>query len=122
MNLKARDTVDDVRAGVFESLRPVQVVFLIKSRLKLYHHRYLLAVACGLDQALNDRGVFLHPVQRHTDRDDFRILGGLFDELLDRIEALVRMDQQDILLLHRAHNGGIFVKGGQRLWQILRMG
>ena len=96
VRLEAEHAVDDLRAGVLQPLRPVDVRLLVEARHQLDHDRHFLAAARRLDQRLHQHRVDAGAVDGLLDRDDVGILGRAADELDDRLERLVGMVQQDV--------------------------
>lgn len=67
VGLEAGQTVNDVAAGFFKLLCPVDVVFFVKARFQLDKHRDLFAVFGGFDER----------------RDDGRVAADAVESLLD---------------------------------------
>ena len=101
MRLQAEHAVDDLRAGVLQPLRPVDVRLLVEARHQLDDDRHFLAAPRRLDQRLHQHRVDAGAIDGLLDRDDVGIVGGPADELDDRLERLVRMVQQDVVLADR---------------------
>ena len=55
VGLEADHPVADVRAGPFQHLRPIDVIFFVAPRLQLEDHRDLLAAVDRLQQGLHQR-------------------------------------------------------------------
>ena len=83
-------------------------------RAQFHHHGHVLAVARGLDQVLDDRGILAGAVQGLLDRQHVRVLGGLADQLQHRVERIERVVQQHVALADRVEHG-LQVAGGARL-------
>ena len=94
VRLQLFHAVDDVHAGVFQALRPLDVAALVESRLQLDEHRHLLAALGRLDEPIDDGRVGADAVERHLDGDDARIVDRRVDERFDRLERVERMMHQ----------------------------
>ena len=99
--------VDDVCAGFFEALRPVDVGFFIETRHQLNHYGHRLAIARGLDQQFHHHRLRAGAIDRLLDGDHLRIVGRLRDEVDDRLERLVGMMQQNVAAADAIEDGGV---------------
>ena len=86
MNLQSGDSVNHVRSRIGEFPRPVDVVFLIETRLDLHQNRNLFPVSRRGNQRLDNRRVAADPVQGLLDRKNIRIRRRLLQKPDDRIE------------------------------------
>ena len=101
MRLVADHAVHHVRARLLEAVGELDVRRFVEARHQLDDHGHVLAVACRLDQRLDDRGIRARPVQRLLDREHRGIARRLAQEVHDRREGLERMVQQHVLLADR---------------------
>ena len=97
MHFVAEHAVNDVRARVFEALRPVDVVGFVETRHQFDDDGDLFARQRGVHQGFGQLGSRAGAVNRHFDGDDVGIGGGFADEADDGFEGLVGMVQQDVL-------------------------
>ncbi len=77
MHLVVIEAVDHGAARIFQLLRPVDVVLLVKAGAQLHQRHHFLAVFGGFHQGLHDLRFPRHAVQGHLDGDDIRVTGGL---------------------------------------------
>ena len=94
------EAVDDGAAGAFQLLGPVDVVLLVKAGAQLYQCHHFLAVFSCFHQCLHDLGLPRHAVEGHLDRDDVRVLCGLFEHGDKGADGLVRVAEQHVMLLY----------------------
>ena len=104
VGLEPEDAIDDLRPRLFESLGPVDVGFLVEAGHQLDDHGDFLAATGGVDQRLHQHRVDAGAVNSLLDRDHVRIVCGLADELDHRLERLVRVVQQDVVLQDRSEH------------------
>ena len=86
VRLQAEYAVDDLRARLLEPLRPVDIRLLVEARHQLDDHRHFLAAASGIDQRFHQHRVDAGAVDSLLDRDHVGVVGGLADELDDRLK------------------------------------
>ena len=101
MRLQADHAVDDVRAGLLQMLRPLDVVRLVEARLDFDDGGDLLAVDRRLAQRRDDGRVAARAVQRDLDREHLRIARGALHQFDDRLEAVVGVMQEHVALAQR---------------------
>ena len=65
--------------------RPLDVVLLVEARLQLDEHGDLLAVLGRTRERRDDRRVGADAVERHLDREDVRVVGGVLEEPEDGV-------------------------------------
>ena len=99
MRLEAGHAVDHVDAGVFQPPRPVDVPPFVEAGLQLHQGRDLLAVLGGPGQGADDRRIAAGAIERLLDGQHVRVFGRLLDQLHHRIEALVGVEQQHVVVL-----------------------
>ena len=104
MHLVPFKAVDHPAAGLLHTLRPVNVVLLVKPRAQLDQGCDLLAVFRGRTEIFHQPGLLCQPVNGDLDGHDIGIHRCLADELQKRLHALVRVGQQDIPPLHLSHH------------------
>ena len=122
VRLKARQAVHHAAARAREPLAPVEVVFLVKARMRLEEHLHLLAVFGGLGQRRHDGAVAADAVERLTDGAHRRVLRGQLHQMHHRSKAVVGMVEQPVApvdLLKRVlpHQGGHLHRLGRRILQ-----
>ena len=96
VRLEAEHAVHDVRAGLLQLVRELDVRLLVEARPQLDDHRHVLAGLRRFDQRADDGGIAAGPVQRLLDGEHLRIARRLLDEIRDRPESLERVVQQHI--------------------------
>ncbi|CFT89483.1 Uncharacterised protein [Bordetella pertussis] len=101
--------IDHVRAHFLQARGPVDVGLLVKARHQLHHHGDFLAGARRRQQDLHQLGVLAGAVDGLLDRHHVRVQRRGGQEVDDRLERLVGMVQQAILLGH----------GGEQLGRLL---
>ena len=114
VGLQTENAVDHLRAGFLQPLGPVDVRLFVEASQQLDDDGDLLAAARGLDQRLHQHRVDAGAVDGLLDRDHVGVLAGLADELDDRIERLIGMMQQDVVLPDRRQNVGLIEKAFRR--------
>lgn len=107
VGLEAGQTVNDVAAGFFELLCPVDVVFFVKARFQLDKHRDLFAVFSGFDKRRDDGRVAADAVERLLDGEYVFVFCGLCDELHDTVECLIWMVNKAVALTDGLKNIGV---------------
>ena len=98
VGLEADHAVDHYRAGLLQAAGQLQVGLFVEAGAQLDHRGDLLAVACRLDQGVDDLRVGTAAVQGLLDRQHVRILGGLAQQVDHRGEGLERVHQQHVEL------------------------
>ena len=96
VDLEAGAAVHDVGAHLLERTGPADIRLLIEARLQLDEDGDLLAVLDGRAQRVRDRRGRAHAVERHLDREDLGIDGGLAHEASDRVEGVVGMMHENV--------------------------
>ena len=96
MSLEAEHAVDDLRACVFELLRPVDVRLFVEAREQLDDDGDLLPAARRVEQRFHQHRVDARAIHGLLDRNDVRVLRGAPDEIDDGLERLVGMVQQHV--------------------------
>ena len=107
VGLEAGQTVNDVAAGLFELLCPVDVVFFVKARFQLDKHRDLFAVFGGFDERRDDGRVAADAVERLLNGEYVFVFCGLCDELHDTVECLIWMVNKAVALTDGPENIGV---------------
>ena len=92
--------VNDGAARFFQLFGVINIILLVKTCAQLYHHDNFFAVFGGGNQRLNNFGFMRHTVQRHFDGNNVRVIGGAAQHNDKRANALVRVRQQNILVLN----------------------
>ena len=93
---KSNQTIDHMTACLLQHLSPVNVIFLIKTSLKLHQHGYLFAIVRRLCQRRDDRRISADPVQGLLDSQHLGIPGSTAHKIHHRIKTLVWMVEQDV--------------------------
>ena len=101
MGFKANETKDHVHSGALEAPGPQNIIFLVKSGLKLNDHRDLLAQLCGRNEGVNDRAVTTTAVEGLLDGKDVWIVGCHLQKLDHGVKAVVGMVQKNIFSAHQ---------------------
>src|SRR5262245_27181839 len=112
VGLQPDQTVDDVDAGFFKSLRPLDVRLFVEARLEFDQHRHLFAVLGGLDQRFDYRRILAHAVERLFDRQHVRVASGLAQEFDHRREGLVGVMEHDVLMTYGVED--VFARAQRR--------
>ncbi len=118
VHLQSANAIDDVCAGFLERARPLDVPLFVKAGHQLDDHRHLFALDGRPLQRLDDRRVRTWPVQRLLDGEHLRIIGRLLDQGHNRIEAVVRVVQQEVALVEDIEDVRLLL-GGQRGYRLL---
>ena len=104
--LETDHTVHDVRASFLQSVRQLDVGFLVETRAQFDDDRHVLAGVRGSDQRVDDGRFVASAVQRLLDREHARIGSGTAQKIEYRPEAVERVMQQHVLLAdHREQVG-----------------
>ncbi len=105
MGLQTHDSVDHLGPNRFQPVSPIDVGFLIESRLELDHRQHFLAPARGLQQQLHQFRLPACSVDGLLDGQHIRVGHRLPQQLQHRLKAFVGMVQQQITLAHLRHQG-----------------
>ena len=108
VRLQAEHAIDDLRSRMLEALGPVDVRFLVEARHQLDDDGHFLAAPRRFDQRLHQHRVDAGAIHRLLDRHDIGIVRCLADELDHRLERLVRMMEEDVVLADRFQDVGLF--------------
>jgi len=98
VRFQADDAVDHLRAHGLQPLGPVDVGFLVETRLQLHHRQHFLAAARGLDQQVHQHALGAGAVDGLLDRQHLGVVHGFAQELHHRLEALEGMVQQHVAM------------------------
>src|SRR3546814_19600996 len=90
------EAVDDLGARAFQVACPADVRLLVEARPQFHQGGHRLSRLRRLDQRLDDGGVVAGAVEGLLDRDDAGVARGLLQEHHYRVEALVRMVNDEI--------------------------
>ena len=101
VRFQSEHAVDHLRAGVLELLRPVDIGFFVEARHQLDDDGHFLATRGGLHERLHQRRIDAGAIDSLLDRDNIGIVRRAANELDDRLERLIRVVQQDVVLAHR---------------------
>ena len=113
MDFVAEYAVHDVRARLFQLLRPVDVIGFVKTRHQFDHDGNLFASQRGLHQCAHKLGIAAGTVDGHFDGQHIRIGSGFAYHLDNRIERLIRVVQQNRRLFDQFEYGAVFAQGFQ---------
>ena len=91
-------------ARLFKLCCPLNVVFLVKSRLEFNKNSYLFAVFSSLDKSRNNRRISADTVQGLLDGKNIRIGCRLFDKINHNIKAFIRMMHKSVLFTDSLKN------------------
>src|SRR5262245_9027503 len=100
VGLQPDQAVDDVDAGLLQSLGPLDVRLFIEAGLEFDQHRDLFAVLGGFDQRFDYRRILAHAVERLFDRQHVRVARRLAQEFDHGRDRLVRVMEQDVLMAY----------------------
>src|SRR4029434_4988618 len=78
------------------SVRALVIGSSVEARAELDHDQHILALRCGRNERLHDRGLRAGAVERLADRQHLWVACGLPQELEHRCKRLERMVQQHI--------------------------
>ena len=104
VGLVVADSVDDVRAGLFEAVGPADVRFLVEAGQELHEHGDLLALLRGPREGADDGGVPARAVERLLDGEHVGVVRGLGGEGHDRIEGVVRVVEEHVALIEHGED------------------
>ncbi len=93
VGLEPDHAVDDLHTGLLQAVGQAEVGFLIEARAQLDDDGDVLAIACGLDQRIDDQRILAGAVQGLLDRQHVRVDRGLLDHVQhggERIEGMVQ--------------------------------
>ncbi len=110
VGLQTEHAVDDLRAGLLQPLGPVDVRLLVETGEQLDDDGDFLAPASRLDQRVHQHRIDAGAIDGLLDCDHVGIVAGLPDELDDRVERLIRMMQQDVVLPDRGQDVGLIAQ------------
>ena len=96
VRLEPFHAVNHLHAGAFQVPGPFDIPRLVEAGLELDDRRDVFAPSGRPLQCGDDRAVAAGAVEGLLDRQHVRVVGRLFDQADDRLEALVRMDQQHV--------------------------
>ena len=103
--LEALGAVDDGAARLLQALGPRDVVLLVEAGAQLHEHGDVLALLGGLDEALAQMRALGHAVEGDLDRDAGLVGGCLAHQAQQRRHRLVRVDEQDVMVLDLGAHG-----------------
>ena len=98
MGLESGHTINNIHSRFAHHAGPLDIRGLVETSLQFNHSRDLLPVPRRRDQCLHNRGIRAGAVERLLDRQHMRILRRLRQKIHDRLEAVIRMVQQDVAL------------------------
>ena len=99
VRLQAHDAVDHLRTRLFQLVGPVDIGFFVETRHQLHDDGHFLAHLRRRDERLHQVRIHAGTVDRLLDGHDGRVVGGAADEVDDRLERLIGMVQQDVVLV-----------------------
>lgn len=114
VGFQAEDAVDDVGAGGFEGLGPLDVAFFIEAGFEFDEDGDLLAGFGGAGECGDEGGIATGAVEGHFEGDDLGVFGGGEDEAFDGgVEAFIGVVHEDVILADDGEEVGIGIgKGG----------
>ena len=98
VHLVFRQAVEDAAPRVLEHARVVDVALLVKAGAQLEQALHLLAVLGRVGQRRRDAAAAGEPVERDLDRHDVRVVRRLVQQVDERVDALVRQREQQVVL------------------------
>jgi hypothetical protein len=101
-----------VDAGLLHLAGPSNVIGLVEAGFQLNKDRYLLFVAGGGNEGVEEWGIPTGPIEGHLDREDLRINGSLFEKRDDGLETFVGMMQENVVLADRLKTASGGLKRG----------
>ena len=96
VDLEALKAVDDAAARRFQTLRPVDVVLLVKAGAQLDEYQHFLAVFRREAEGVDQFGFLGQAVDGDLDGGDAGIVGGAAHEAQKRLHALVGVGQKHV--------------------------
>jgi len=90
-----------VDASFLHLAGPSNVIGLVEAGFQLNKDRYLLFVAGGGNEGVEEWGIPTGPIEGHLDREDLRINGSLFEKRDDGLKTFVGVMQEDVVLADR---------------------
>jgi len=119
MHLVGIEAVEDVAAGLLQTLRPIDVVLLVKAGAQLDQGGDVLAVFGGSTEIFDQLGAAGHAVDRDFDGLYRRVEGRFADHLQKRLHGFKGIRQQNVPLENLIddafagdqHGGGLRRKG-----------
>ena len=117
VSLQTDKTIDNVTACLLKHLCPVDIIFLIESRLQLNENGNLFSVVCRLGKGRNDRRMTADAVQGLLDGQHLGILSRLSDKFHHRRKGLIRVVEQDIPFPDLCKE----IAAVWKLWHLLRL-
>src|SRR5262249_10794894 len=94
MRLETDHTIDHVRAGFFQTPRPLNVACLVETRTQLYNRGHLFSCVSRVDERLHNGRISACAVQRYLDGKHLRIFCRGLKYLNDVINTVVTMMHQ----------------------------
>ncbi len=105
MGFQAAHAVDDLRAGPLEIERALDVAGLVEPGFELHQGRDMFLLFRGPDEGGDDGAVFARPVEDLLDGQNVRVVRRFTDQALHGIEAVIGMEQEDVLSREDVKNG-----------------
>jgi len=90
-----------VDAGFLHLAGPGDVIGLIEAGFQLNENGYLLLVAGGGNESVQEWRIPAGSIEGHLDREDLRINSSLFEKRDDGLKTFVGMMQEDVVLADR---------------------
>ncbi len=112
MSFQADDTVVNLHACFLQTSRPANVGRSVKSRFQFHHNCNFFACSCR-NQSADDWRILTGSIERLLDAEYIGIIRGAFNELHDGQIRIVRMMQKDVVLAQSVEHSGSFAAQGQ---------
>ena len=123
MNLIIIKSIDYPASRLFQTLRPSDIILLVKPGTQLNKHRYLFSVFRCRTEIFHKPCFPCQPVDRNLNRHDIGVCRCLLNKLQERIHALIRIKKQNILALDLLHQAPIlYTRRVLRCKRLIRKG
>ena len=100
-------SIDHTASGLLHPFGPVDIILLVEPGPKLDQHGHILPVLRSRTQVFNQPCLLRKTVDRDLDGHNIGIHRSFLDHLKERIHTLIRIEQQNVLLLYLAHHAAV---------------
>ena len=109
MDLVALEAVEHRAAGLLEALGPVDVRLLVEASSEFHKDDDVLAVVGCRREVLRHLRDVRQAVKRDLDRDDLGVGRRLLQQVEERLDAVVGVRQEDVVLADLVEHGAVAV-------------